>query len=97
MRDETSHSQHSTAFATQPPAGSEYLRWSPNGQRRHWYRPDYHRCLTGVLPTVLTLLGHEPQQPSLLPYLPAAAPRQAKWVVLLTVDSFGYREWAHSR
>jgi hypothetical protein len=73
----------------------ERLRWSG---RAGFYRPDYQRCLTGVFPTLFSLLGHgDPARPHLLPYLPPGAPRRARRVLLLCLDAFGFKELAQSR
>jgi Type I phosphodiesterase / nucleotide pyrophosphatase len=73
----------------------ERLRWPA---REGFYRPDYTRCLTGVFPTLFGLLGHAPREPgTLLAHLPAGSPRQARRVLLLCLDAFGFKELAQSR
>lgn len=39
----------------------ERLRWPG---RSGFYQPDYDRCLTGVFPTMFSLLGHAPAEPA---------------------------------
>ncbi len=86
------------SFAQAPPSDVYRLSWTPCGTRqRQWYRPDYQRCLTQVLPTVLRLLDYPTSATDLLPFLPKTTPQRVKRVLLLTVDSFGFREWGHTR
>ena len=91
--------------AAQPDAAMEALRWEGQPEA---YRPDYARCLTGVMPTVLSLLGRGMPDPgpengdaaagaspaSLAGHLPTASPRAARRVLLLVVDAFGFKELA---
>jgi hypothetical protein len=93
LRDSFAPSQ----FADAPPAEARELLWSPaGGPGPEWYRPDYARCLTQVLPTALRLIGWPTGRPDLLDLLPAGSPRRARRVLFLTVDSLGFREWAHT-
>jgi hypothetical protein len=81
--------------AAQPDPSMERLRWSA---RTGFYRPDYGRCLTGVFPTLFSLLGHPPaNEAGLQAHLPAGSPRRAKRVLLLCLDAFGFKELAQSR
>lgn len=81
--------------ARNPAPGMDALRWPV---REGFYRPDYARCLTGVLPTIQRMLGRPSDgRPDLLPYLPPDSPRKAGRALLICVDAFGYKELAHSR
>ena len=73
----------------------EALRWP---LRPGFYRPDFARCLTGVMPTLFELLGHAPAgYPALRSYLPPGSPRRARRVLLLCLDAFGFKELAQAR
>ena len=72
----------------------EALRWA-EGPR--WYRPDYRRCLTGVFPTVFSLLGRPVEdRPGLTEFLPARSPQKARRVLLMCLDALGFKELALS-
>ena len=78
-----------------PDPGMEALAW-PN--RPGFYRPDYQRSLTGIMPTLFRLLGRPAAgYPELTGVLPSASPRTAKRVFLLCVDALGFKELAQSR
>lgn len=81
--------------AASPDPQMEPLRWPV---REGFYRPDYRRCLSGVFPTMFSMLGHPPAEPDgLQSYLPPGSPRRIKRVLLLTLDAFGFKELAQSR
>ncbi|MDH4248932.1 MAG: alkaline phosphatase family protein [Deltaproteobacteria bacterium] len=79
----------------QPAEGMEALRWP---EAPHWFRPHYGRSLTGVMGTLFHLLGRPTGEfPTLMAHLPKGSPRKAKRVLLLCVDSLGFKELGHSR
>jgi len=62
-----------------------------------FYRPDYARCLTGVMPTILDVLGYPREGfPTLREYLPERSPRRAKRALLLCCDGLGFKELAQA-
>ena len=81
------------------PGELDYLRWKLAPE---FLRPDYARNLTGVAPTILSLLGRENVGPlgsgaaALTPWLPARSPRRARRVFLLCLDGLGFKELALS-
>jgi hypothetical protein len=76
------------------PPETEALRWE---RFPGFYRPDYARCLTGVMPTILDVLGHPREGfPTLSAYLPERSPRRAKRALLLCCDGLGFKELAQS-
>jgi Type I phosphodiesterase / nucleotide pyrophosphatase len=76
------------------PEETEHLKWARHPE---FYRPDYSRCLTGVMPTILEVLGYPREGfPSLRPYLPSASPRRAKRALLLCCDGLGFKELAQA-
>jgi catechol 2,3-dioxygenase-like lactoylglutathione lyase family enzyme len=76
------------------PPETEALRWE---RFPGFYRPDYARCLTGVMPTILDVLGHPRAGfPTLRAYLPERSPRRAKRALLLCCDGLGFKELAQS-
>jgi hypothetical protein len=84
----------SIGIAPLHPAETERLQWNAFPG---FYQPDYDRCLTGVMPTILEVLGQpRPGFPSLRPYLPAAAPTKAKRALLLCCDGLGFKELAQA-
>ena len=60
-----------------PPASeTDYLRWE---REPEWYRPDYDRSITSVVPTMLNLLGISTGElPTLLHHLPESSPRRSR-------------------
>ena len=80
--------------ATDYPREMDALRWA---EHPAFYRPDYGRALTRVMPTLFELLGVPPNGgPSLAGVLPAASPRSAQKVLLVCIDAFGFKELAGS-
>ncbi len=76
------------------PPETERLRWDGTSE---FYRPDYGRCLTGVMPTILEVLGRTREGfPTLSAQLPDAAPRRAKRALLLCLDGLGFKELAQA-
>ena len=81
-------------IAPMHPPETEALRWD---RFPGFYRPDYDRCLTGVMPTILELLGHPREGfPTLRAHLPERSPRRAKRALLLCCDGLGFKELAQS-
>jgi hypothetical protein len=73
---------------------TEYLRWE---RFPEFFRPDYSRSLTGITPTVLSLLGRTVAGAATLhAHLPKGSPRRAKKVLLICLDGFGFKELAQS-
>jgi hypothetical protein len=80
--------------AAHPPAATERLRWEAMPD---CYRPDYARSLTGVFPTLFSLLGRPaPGHADLLHCLPADSPRKARRGFVLCLDGMGFKEMALS-
>ena len=80
--------------ASHPAPGMASLVWDAQPDS---YRPDYGRCLTGVYPTLLRLLGATPDSAgTLTEWLPTDSPREARRVLLMVVDAFGFKELAQS-
>ena len=78
-----------------PPSGEEtaHLTWAGEPG---FFRPDYSRALSTVMPTVYELLGHAPDdRPTMTRLLPAATPRHVSRVFVLCIDSLGFKEMAH--
>jgi hypothetical protein len=68
----------------------QHLRWD---RAPDLIRPDYSRALTGVAPTVLSLLGRGSEgAPRLTPHLPRECPHRALKVFLLCLDGLGFKE-----
>ena len=77
-----------------PQPESEALRWETVPE---WYRPDYGRSLTGVLPTLMKQLGRDTDGfTTLEQHLAPASPRKAKRGFVLCLDGFGFKEFALS-
>ena len=78
-----------------PPASeTDYLRWE---REPEWYRPDYDRSITSVVPTMLNLLGISTGElPTLLHHLPESSPRRSRRALLLTLDGFGFEALSSS-
>ena len=97
------HAKPVTADLPTPPPDHIDLLHPPETDRLAWeahpdfYRPDYSRCLTGVMPTILGVLGRPvPGFPALNGFLPAASPRRAKRALLLCIDGLGFKELAQA-
>jgi hypothetical protein len=81
--------------ASAPDPAMEALRWPAHDG---FYRPAHDRGLTGVFPTLFSLLGRAVDgYPSLARWLPPGTPRAMRRALLLCVDALGFKELAQTR
>lgn len=78
--------------ANDHPPEMQTMRWK---EHPTFFRPDYDRCLTGVMPTLFGMLGASPNgRAGLHHVLPEASPRRVERVLLVCIDAFGFKELA---